>query len=133
MGFLILVTAFLTIGCSALPQTQYVHEEPPPLEFPDGSVADVGDKVYMDKDGNATAAPIDPITNQPNKPFMVTDVKKLESLKQSGEKAASGLPAPFGWLASLGILVVGAGGIAAARKLNSRKLEQAGARKKKTS
>ena len=129
-GFVLFLCLFVAAGCNLVPQTQYVADEP--LEFADGTSVEAGGKVYLDANENATANDIDPVTKQPNKPFLVTDVAKLEKLKEAGEKTAGGLPPPFGWIAALGIGVFGAGGIAAARKLNAKKLADAGAKPKKS-
>lgn len=128
IGFLFILSTLMTPGCGIIPQTQLVADQA--YEFEDGTSVEKGEPVYMDANKNATANATDPETGVPNAPFMVTDVAKLEKAKEAGEKAAGGLPPPFGVLLAFGIGIVGAGSIAAARKLDARKLAKAGAKPK---
>lgn len=127
-ALLILVVAILAGGCALIPQTQAVADEP--LIFNDGSEAAKGDKIYEDAKGDATAHELDPTTGEPNKPFRVNDVARLEKYKEQADKVASGLPPPLNWIGGGIIAVLGAGGIAAAAVANRRKLAQAGAKPK---
>lgn len=120
----IILTALFTLaGCGMLPQQAYKAEED--VVLPDGTKATTGQPIYVNKDGQATASPTD-ADGTPNKPLMVTDINKLEALKANADKVTGALPPPFGWLAGLGVAVIGAGGIAGARSWRKKQLADAG-------
>ena len=87
----------------------------------DGTVIPAGTPVYEDKDGN-------PTVEVTAKPYLETDVEKLEGLVKAGTKATDGLPYGIGGI----IGAIAGAGLMAARNSRTKKREEANAKLKKT-
>lgn len=127
LGFAVLLALVVSAGCNLVPQEHYKAEEA--ITLPDGTTANEGDLIYLDENDQATANAKDANGND-NRPLMVTDVDKLEKLKENTGTVTNALPPPFNWIAGLGVVVLAGGGIAGARAYRRKQLADAGIKPK---
>lgn len=117
-------------GCSNLPKAPLKSEGT--MVWPDNSVTEDGDQIYINKDGEGTAHKVDPVTGEENVKAMGYDKDKAEGAIEGAKKTADKAPAPWGGIAGTAVAFAGSAILGWIVWQNRKKIKALGGKKGET-